>query len=145
MRKSATVSARRPGVILIVVLALLALLALVGITFVLQADSQRSGARGFQDEIEDLNSDTRGLAFFLAADLEQVDDGEGVDLGAYGSALGRLGERAASLQDEIGRVRREATDPAVRADLERLDRDLAIYLRYLCGLAELIDLIRGRD
>jgi hypothetical protein len=132
---------RRRGVVLIAVLGLLALLALVGVTFAFQGDVARPGNQEFREEVGNLGSDTRDLAFSLGRDLAAMDDDEGAVLSAYPDALRRLSERAADIQVRVRQAHDRSDDPAIRADLRVLDRRLERYQDRLCLLREIIELI----
>ena len=141
MKRIATSSDRRSGVILIVVIAMLTLFALTGITFVLAADAALSGNKEFQRDVESLVSDTRDLAFFLSRDLGALNDGEDADLGAYPAALRTLSARAVNLREQVQRAIEQSTDPAARAHLRILDRRLEGYQSHVCLLRQILELI----
>jgi hypothetical protein len=141
MKNPAITAHRRPGVILMVVLAMLTLFAIVGITFVLLGDAARPGNRQFQQEVGDLGSDTFALAVFLGNLLPTVDEDEGGVLSAIPDALDRLSARAGALRVQVRQTYDGTEDPAARTDLSVLDLRLEAYQAGLCQLREIIELI----
>src|SRR5436190_12649684 len=110
---------RRPGVILMVVLAMLALLALVGLTFVLVADTASPPVRPFREEAVALARDTREAAALVRSDLLDSLSGE-VDFSASRAALAELARKAEEFKARIRAASDVSDDPAARRHLEKL-------------------------
>lgn len=138
------VGSRRPGIILILVLALLTLFAIVGIAFAVYADTARPGNRQFRAEAGTLSSDTTAMADELAPDILRVQF-EFVDFRPHLDEIDRLDLAAASLETRVRDAYGLEGNPRFRNDQRNLSRRIAVYRDELDTLRCLILEIQRRQ
>jgi len=136
MRNSRT-SARRSGVILMVVLALLTLFAIVGLTFVAYTQSQAAADLNWRESAFFQAEQAREVANVVSRDL-LLSLVAPTDFSASHEALDSLEKSSSSLRDEVCRAAQAEQDPKEKLILQAMCRTMEAIVKAIARLQWLI-------
>jgi len=136
MRKTRK-SARRSGVILMVVLSLLTLFAIVGLTFVFYAQSNKSASLHWREAGFRQTEEAREVADVVSMDLLRSLVAP-TDFSASHEVIDSLEKSSGALLDEVCRAAEDEKDPKEKLVLQAMCRTMEAIVKAIARLQWLI-------